>query len=244
MVTGSSITIIPDHSTLSSFLIYSFDLSLSLPTVESSWLYPVKIERSDDCERTRVRGMMHHTHNVSTHWFECLWYVIMTNNVMHSSLHPSFLNMCHIHLISHSLFISCVSFLPLFSLSLSFSLLSSSSICGQQFVIEDCENCTILLFDASATVSIDECKNCRVRGGTHITELNSYIDWQMRGGCIHSHSLIHSSTRMTHPLVTLDSFFSFFLPLSLSSSLSLFRYLLVPVRAVYLCAHQNIWNLL
>lgn len=48
-------------------------------------------------------------------------------------------------------------------ISFSSSFSSLSSINGQQFIIEECENCTIYLLDHSATVSIDECKNCRVR---------------------------------------------------------------------------------
>ena len=39
---------------------------------------------------------------------------------------------------------------------------TGSSIRGQQFIIEECENCTIYLLDHSATVSIDDCTNCRV----------------------------------------------------------------------------------
>ncbi|KAM8874926.1 protein XRP2 [Spinachia spinachia] len=33
---------------------------------------------------------------------------------------------------------------------------------GQQFVIQDCENCDIYVFDHSAAVTIDDCVNCRV----------------------------------------------------------------------------------
>uniref|UniRef100_A0A8C9R5R2 Protein XRP2 n=1 Tax=Scleropages formosus TaxID=113540 RepID=A0A8C9R5R2_SCLFO len=33
---------------------------------------------------------------------------------------------------------------------------------GQQFVIQDCENCNIYVFDHSATVNIDDCSNCRI----------------------------------------------------------------------------------
>lgn len=36
------------------------------------------------------------------------------------------------------------------------------SIRGQQFIIEECEDCVILLMDHSATVSIDDCKNCSI----------------------------------------------------------------------------------
>ncbi|XP_041746913.1 protein XRP2 [Coregonus clupeaformis] len=31
---------------------------------------------------------------------------------------------------------------------------------GQQFVIQDCENCNIFVFDHSATITIDDCTNC------------------------------------------------------------------------------------
>ncbi|PRP82199.1 protein XRP2-like [Planoprotostelium fungivorum] len=35
------------------------------------------------------------------------------------------------------------------------------SLNGKQFVVEDCENCDIFVFDHTDTVSIDGCKNCR-----------------------------------------------------------------------------------
>lgn len=35
------------------------------------------------------------------------------------------------------------------------------AIAGQQFIIEECEDCDIWLLDWSATVTIDECKRCR-----------------------------------------------------------------------------------
>ena len=31
---------------------------------------------------------------------------------------------------------------------------------GEQFLIQNCKNCTILLFDHSATVTIDDCVDC------------------------------------------------------------------------------------
>ncbi|XP_037676719.1 protein XRP2 [Choloepus didactylus] len=34
------------------------------------------------------------------------------------------------------------------------------NVAGQQFVIQDCENCNIYIFDHSATVTIDDCTNC------------------------------------------------------------------------------------
>uniref|UniRef100_A0A8D2BWJ5 Protein XRP2 n=1 Tax=Sus scrofa TaxID=9823 RepID=A0A8D2BWJ5_PIG len=33
-------------------------------------------------------------------------------------------------------------------------------VAGQQFLIQDCENCNIYIFDHSATVTIDDCTNC------------------------------------------------------------------------------------
>ncbi|KAK9814769.1 hypothetical protein WJX72_011217 [[Myrmecia] bisecta] len=36
------------------------------------------------------------------------------------------------------------------------------SINGQQFIIENCEDCNIYLFDHSAAVTLDDCKNCRI----------------------------------------------------------------------------------
>lgn len=33
-------------------------------------------------------------------------------------------------------------------------------VAGQQFVIQDCENCNIYIFDYSATITIDDCTNC------------------------------------------------------------------------------------
>ncbi|XP_060089871.1 protein XRP2-like [Heteronotia binoei] len=33
---------------------------------------------------------------------------------------------------------------------------------GQQFVIQDCENCNIYIFDHSATITIDDCTGCRI----------------------------------------------------------------------------------
>ena len=42
-------------------------------------------------------------------------------------------------------------------------MIALSSIRGQQFIIEECDNCNIYLLDYSATVSIDDCTNCNVR---------------------------------------------------------------------------------
>ena len=36
------------------------------------------------------------------------------------------------------------------------------SVAGQQFIIEDCEDCDLYIFDDNAAVTIDECKNCRI----------------------------------------------------------------------------------
>uniref|UniRef100_A0A8C9TQY3 Protein XRP2 n=1 Tax=Scleropages formosus TaxID=113540 RepID=A0A8C9TQY3_SCLFO len=36
---------------------------------------------------------------------------------------------------------------------------------GQQFVIQDCENCNIYVFDHSAAVTVDDCINCRIMLG-------------------------------------------------------------------------------
>ena len=36
------------------------------------------------------------------------------------------------------------------------------SVNGQQFIIEDCEDCDLYVFDDNAAVTIDECKNCRI----------------------------------------------------------------------------------
>ncbi|XP_040488496.1 protein XRP2 isoform X2 [Ursus maritimus] len=33
-------------------------------------------------------------------------------------------------------------------------------VAGQQFLIQDCENCNIYIFDHSATITIDDCTNC------------------------------------------------------------------------------------
>ncbi|XP_042830118.1 protein XRP2 [Panthera tigris] len=33
-------------------------------------------------------------------------------------------------------------------------------VAGQQFLIQDCENCNIYIFDHSATITIDDCANC------------------------------------------------------------------------------------
>ncbi|NXN97871.1 XRP2 protein, partial [Rhinopomastus cyanomelas] len=35
-------------------------------------------------------------------------------------------------------------------------------VAGQQFVIQDCENCHIYIFDHSATITIDDCVNCQI----------------------------------------------------------------------------------
>ncbi|XP_074069797.1 protein XRP2 isoform X1 [Macrotis lagotis] len=35
-------------------------------------------------------------------------------------------------------------------------------VAGQQFVIQDCENCDIYIFDHSATITIDDCTKCRI----------------------------------------------------------------------------------
>ena len=33
-------------------------------------------------------------------------------------------------------------------------------VAGQQFIIEDCDDCDIFVLDHSATVSVDQCKRC------------------------------------------------------------------------------------
>nr|XP_013805599.1 PREDICTED: protein XRP2 [Apteryx mantelli mantelli] len=35
-------------------------------------------------------------------------------------------------------------------------------VAGQQFVIQDCENCSVYIFDHSATITIDDCINCQI----------------------------------------------------------------------------------
>ena len=35
-------------------------------------------------------------------------------------------------------------------------------IAGQQFIIEDCTDCSIYLFDNIGTISVDACVNCRI----------------------------------------------------------------------------------
>ncbi|XP_061315764.1 protein XRP2 isoform X1 [Pezoporus flaviventris] len=35
-------------------------------------------------------------------------------------------------------------------------------VAGQQFIIQDCENCKIYIFDNSATITIDDCVNCQI----------------------------------------------------------------------------------
>uniref|UniRef100_A0A8C3KDK7 Protein XRP2 n=1 Tax=Calidris pygmaea TaxID=425635 RepID=A0A8C3KDK7_9CHAR len=35
-------------------------------------------------------------------------------------------------------------------------------VAGQQFIIQDCENCSIYIFDHSATITIDDCVNCQI----------------------------------------------------------------------------------
>uniref|UniRef100_A0A8D0GHU3 Protein XRP2 n=1 Tax=Sphenodon punctatus TaxID=8508 RepID=A0A8D0GHU3_SPHPU len=35
-------------------------------------------------------------------------------------------------------------------------------VAGQQFVIQDCENCNIYILDHSATITIDDCTSCRI----------------------------------------------------------------------------------
>ncbi|XP_026701795.1 protein XRP2 [Athene cunicularia] len=35
-------------------------------------------------------------------------------------------------------------------------------VSGQQFVIQDCENCSIYIFDHSATITVDDCVNCQI----------------------------------------------------------------------------------
>ncbi|KAK0399937.1 hypothetical protein QR680_003283 [Steinernema hermaphroditum] len=35
-------------------------------------------------------------------------------------------------------------------------------IAGQQFTVDNCKNCTILLFDWSASITVDECENCLI----------------------------------------------------------------------------------
>lgn len=36
------------------------------------------------------------------------------------------------------------------------------TVAGQQFVIQDCENCAIYIFDHSATITIDDCIGCQI----------------------------------------------------------------------------------
>ncbi|KAF7205030.1 protein XRP2 [Nothobranchius furzeri] len=38
----------------------------------------------------------------------------------------------------------------------------SGKLNGQQFVIQECENCNIYVFDHSAAITIDDCVNCRI----------------------------------------------------------------------------------
>lgn len=35
-------------------------------------------------------------------------------------------------------------------------------VAGQQFIIQDCENCSIYIFDHSATITVDDCVNCQI----------------------------------------------------------------------------------
>ncbi|NXD64751.1 XRP2 protein, partial [Eolophus roseicapillus] len=35
-------------------------------------------------------------------------------------------------------------------------------VAGQQFIIQDCENCKIYIFDNSATITVDDCVNCQI----------------------------------------------------------------------------------
>ena len=47
---------------------------------------------------------------------------------------------------------------------------------GQQFIIKNCENCSIYLFDHINTVSIDDCKNCKIMlGPTQVINQDSFF---------------------------------------------------------------------
>ena len=35
-------------------------------------------------------------------------------------------------------------------------------LAGEQMIVRNCENCCIYLFDHTNTVTIDDCKNCKV----------------------------------------------------------------------------------
>ena len=40
--------------------------------------------------------------------------------------------------------------------------LSSPLLAGEQMIVRNCEDCCIYLFDHTNTVTIDDCKNCKV----------------------------------------------------------------------------------
>lgn len=71
---------------------------------------------------------------------------------------------------------------------------SLSSIRGQQFIIEECDNCNIYLLDYSATVSIDDCTNCNVRSRDSSGGVGSVAAAQGHTGhapLAHSHCICH-----------------------------------------------------
>ena len=41
-------------------------------------------------------------------------------------------------------------------------LLPLPPLAGEQMIVRNCENCCIYLFDHTNTVTIDDCKNCKV----------------------------------------------------------------------------------
>ncbi|KAA6429949.1 MAG: protein XRP2, partial [Trebouxia sp. A1-2] len=65
------------------------------------------------------------------------------------------------------------------------------SIQGQQFIVDSCENCSIYLFDNSASVNIDDCNNCCIFVGPVDGRYTPYIERQ------HSYTL---SSRVSLPL--------------------------------------------
>lgn len=44
----------------------------------------------------------------------------------------------------------------------SISPLCTSSVRGQQFLVDSCRNCDIYVFDHSAAVTVDDCEDCRL----------------------------------------------------------------------------------